>query len=385
MRTIIFDKETFLRFAKLINTPDYINLDTFYDVYKAVNEGVVDVMNKTEGFKFTPINPGTIILYIVNEFIFSLKNYSLDKKIALQNDENFLSQLASTCADKYLTNEQLNYKSTSYLNRFNPPISTLSLYLNFTLRTLNEIKPSDKYNELISDMLKKAFSMGKCILELLNDGFETEAFSTWRTLHENECILSCLIKYGENIFKAYFRHITYALAYRGQVKDKEECDKIFVEIKENMKKHDLKSKDMKKYIEYGYLFAIPNIKLNEDFKLNFRDGIEKLAGLSGYSKTYEMSSEISHSSPLLIFSNKEYYFVVTLVNLYETFFRLENIFDQFYRHFTKKELWTQYYILKNTYIRQLHFIYLELVNKVKKSTITSDSTKENNESKDINN
>ena len=42
-------------------------------------------------------------------------------------------------------------------------------------------------------------------------------------------------------------------------------------------------------------------------------------------------------------------------------------------------------MLKNTYIRQLHFIYLELVNKVKKSTITNDSTKENSESKDINN
>ena len=378
-------KEELINLTKSLSIPNSLEIDYFYDLSTAINETIKEIISNNENFRFTPVNPISLIFYILNEYQYSTKDFNEEQIAKLKKDERFFENLASTCADKYLTNEQLNYKSTSYLNRFNPPISTLSLYLNFTLRTLNEIKPSDKYNELISDMLKKAFSMGKCILELLNDGFETEAFSTWRTLHENECILTCLIKYGENIFKAYFRHITYALAYRGQVKDKEECDKIFVEIKENMKKHDLKSKDMKKYIEYGYLFAIPNIKLNEDFKLNFRDGIEKLAGLSGYSKTYEMSSEISHSSPLLIFSNKEYYFVVTLVNLYETFFRLENIFDQFYRHFTKKELWTQYYILKNTYIRQLHFIYLELVNKVKKSTITSDSTNENNELKDINN
>ena len=42
MRTIIFDKDTFLRFAKLINTPDYINLDTFYDVG---NPSVITCMN----------------------------------------------------------------------------------------------------------------------------------------------------------------------------------------------------------------------------------------------------------------------------------------------------------------------------------------------------
>ena len=57
-----------------------------------------------------------------------------------------------------------------------------------------------------------------------------------------------------------------------------------------MKEHNLKSKDMKKYIEYGYLFGVPNITLNEDFKLNFRDGVERVAGLSQYSKMYETAS-----------------------------------------------------------------------------------------------
>ncbi len=362
MQTIILNKDSFLKIISLISKDTKVDEDIFYELYKAVIESISEVMSKTEGFKFTPVNHLSVILYCLNEYNFALNNKLVN--IEKLKDGNEFSNLASICADKYLTNEQLSYKSSSYLNRFNPPISTLSLYLNFTLRTLNEIHATDQYNNLISDMLKKAFSMGKCILELVIDGFETEAFSTWRTLHENECILTCLIKNGEKMFKAYFRHITYALAYRGQIPSKEETDKIFLEIKENMKKHDLKSKDMKKYIEYGYLFSNENLKLNEDFKLNFRDGVEKVAGLSKYSKVYEMSSEISHSSPLLLYSNREYYFLITLINLYETFFRLENIFDQFYRHFTKKEVWGQYYLLKETYLKQLRIIYSNLVKRL---------------------
>lgn len=366
MQTIILNKDSFLKIISLISKDTKVDEDIFYELYKAVIESISEVMSKTEGFKFTPVNHLSVILYCLNEYNFALNNKLVN--IEKLKDGNEFSNLASICADKYLTNEQLSYKSSSYLNRFNPPISTLSLYLNFTLRTLNEIHATDQYNNLISDMLKKAFSMGKCILELVIDGFETEAFSTWRTLHENECILTCLIKNGEKMFKAYFRHITYALAYRGQIPSKEETDKIFLEIKENMKKHDLKSKDMKKYIEYGYLFSNENLKLNEDFKLNFRDGVEKVAGLSKYSKVYEMSSEISHSSPLLLYSNREYYFLITLINLYETFFRLENIFDQFYRHFTKKEVWGQYYLLKETYLKQLRIIYSNLAKRLTKKS-----------------
>ena len=54
-------------------------------------------------------------------------------------------------------------------------------------------------------------------------------------------------------------------------------------------------------------------KDDETFKLNFRDGLERLAGLSNYAKRYEISSEILHSTPLLIYSNKEYFYYMTLL------------------------------------------------------------------------
>ena len=45
--------------------------------------------------------------------------------------------------------------------------------------------------------------MCRCIVLLLNNGYETEAFSTWRTLHENECILTVLVRYGNPAIKSY--------------------------------------------------------------------------------------------------------------------------------------------------------------------------------------
>lgn len=204
--------------------------------------------------------------------------------------------------------------------------------------------------------------MSKCIIELLLNGFETEAFSTWRTLHENESILGCLVKYGKPMFDEYFKHITYALAYRHQITPVTEQDKVFEQIKTEMRTHDLKSKDMKKFIEYGYLYAVPDFT-EKGYKLNFRDGVEKVCGLGSYSKLYEMSSEIAHSSPLLLFSQREYFFNLTLINLYETFFRIESLFAQYFNIYSKPEEVARYKQLKTIYMQQIETIYKNIKNK----------------------
>ena len=148
----------------------------------------------------------------------------------------------------------------------------------------------------------------------------------------------------------------YALAYSGVIKDKVEVDKTFVQIKEEMKSHDLKSKDMKKFIEYGWLYAVPGVSQTE-LKLNFRDGLQKLAGLENYNKTYLMSSEIIHSTPLLVYSDKQYFFYTTLLNLYESFFRLEKVFVSLFVTRVNKEQLESYKNMRNVYYSQLIAIH----------------------------
>ena len=337
----------------------FLFVDQIYEIYDCVCEGIEEVMKITEFKEYTYVNPVVIILYIVNELNFYFKSCGFGNvKIAeFLNTDSFVEFISSIVCDKYLTNEQLNYKSPAFLNKFNPQISTLSLYFNFCLNILNKSYKLNKYDALVKDMLKNSFSLGQCIENLLINAFDVEAFSTWRTMHENECILYCLVLNGKDTFDSYFKHIQYSLAYRGQIKDKEKTDKVFEEIKSQMKEYNLKSKDMKKFIEYGYLFSIKNKEFNVDFKLNFRDGVEAMAGLKSYSKIYELSSEIAHSSPLLIYSNREYYFNITLLNLYETFFRLEKVFYTFYKSVSKKDEVEQYETLQKIYINQLHQIH----------------------------
>ena len=336
-----------------------------YDIYNLVCDLIEEVFNTILIKKYTPINSIIIILYIISEldYYYKTNDFSKDDIKKKLKDDDFKNDISSKIADKYLTNEQLNYKSDTFLNKFNPEISSLSLYFNFILNVLNNLKNLNKYQSLLVNMLINSFNLGKCIENLLIDGFEVEAFSTWRTMHENECIIYCLMRNGKLLFDSYFKHIEYSLAYRLQIKDKEKVDNLFIEIKEKMKKYDLKSKDTKKFIEYGYLLDIPNIKLNEDIKLNFRDGVQKCAGLENYSKVYELSSEVAHSSPLLLFSNKEYYFNITILNLYETFFRLESIYYDLYVDLSSKEEIEAYKKMREIYLKELSEIHDRILNK----------------------
>ena len=339
--------------------------DELYEIYNLICDSIDEVFKQIVIKRFSPVNPIVIILYIVSEIEYYFKSRGLDKNDidSKIKEEDFRYMIANKVADKYLTNEQLNFRSESFLNKFNPEISSLSLYLNFLLNVLDHFKDLNKYQSLLLNMLTNCFSLAKCIENLLISGFEVEAFSTWRTMHENECIIYCLLQNGKTLFDSYFRHIEYSLAYRLQIKDQEEVDKIFVEIKSKMKKYDLKSKDTKKFIEYGYLFDIPGKELNVDFKLNFRDGVQKLAGLEKYSKVYELSSEVAHSSPLLIFSSKEYYFNITMVNLYESFFRLEEIFFNFYKDLANESEINAYESMRNNYIDELKMMHSRILNK----------------------
>jgi len=306
-----------------------------------------------------PINPLQLTLYLVNEHLFFLRTHPEKNEQEIISDANYESLLLSLSLDKYFTNERLAHKNKNFANRFAPEISTINLYINFVLGMLSRYKQGDPSNTLVVDILRKGFSMAQCIVTLLTNGFETEAFSTWRTLHENECILQVMLRYGKPVIDSYLSHLRYAIAFRGGISSKEETDKVFEEIKEGMRANGLKSKDMKRFIEYGWLAAIPEVKEGkmEDFKFNFRDGVERAAGLRRYAKAYEMSSEIAHSSPLLIYSRKNYFYYVTIMNLYESFFRLEKIFSSVYLSSVSESEKERYASLRKLYFGELLSCY----------------------------
>ena len=350
------NKEQFDKVFSSLRVNPRLDKDIVFDIYEYSMSGAETLLDANIFGRVIPINPVNLILYIVNEYGFYMDSRGLDNLRIIQ-DEMHKQKIASLALDKYFTNEHLSYQNRTKLSKFSPQISTLSLYYNFILGILSSYKKRDPSSTLITDFLHKAFSMSKAITELIVDGFETEAFSTWRTLHETECILILLTKYGKKTIEAYLRHLDYSMAYRGIKFSKEETDAIFEEIKEKMRSLNLKSKDMKKFIEYGWLTSIEGATSKEGFKYNFRDGVERVADLSSFSNTYEMASEIAHSSPLLIYSRNDYFLHVTLYNLLASFFRIEGIFSRIYVASISEEEKKRFLLMRNTYYPMIEYFY----------------------------
>ena len=350
-------REQFENILKGIGCSPRVDKDILFELFENAIIGANSLSESNVLGRYIPVNPVILSLYLHNEYLFYLDvNGTTNEKIA--DDEIQLGRIVSLALDKYITNEHLNFSNENKVSRFIPQISSLNTYINFLLGVLKKYKEVNPANNIIPDIMNKGIKMEKAILELIVDGFETEAFSTWRTLHETECILSLLMANGKQTIESYLTHMKYAMAFRGVIPNKEEVDQIFVEIKSKMSELNLKSKDMKKFIEYGWLTSIPGFLNMENYKFNFRDGVEKLAGLESYSKTYELASEIAHSSPLLIYSKSQYFYHLTMINLMESFFRFEEMFLHFYKRAANtKEEFDRYLEMRKVYIKQIQIIY----------------------------
>lgn len=306
------------------NYPDYIKEDYIFSLFESC---VYELSPRIEEqFEESIPNPHVLLSYIVEEYAYLIKPLSEENRLKLLNDAELKKRLIKSISEKVFFNEYAAYKAKSLISKYNPLISSLRFYINFVLERIVNINVEDESDVLLIDMLRKAFLSCLGVTSLLVEGFETEAFSTWRTIHETECIIK-IIDENREVINAYKHHIDYNRAFRDEYDDKDYQQSLIDEIKIQLKNHNLKSKDLKKYIEYGWLYSIKNV--NEKYpllKLNFRNGIEYVANLTNYSSLYEMSSEIAHASPILIYSNKPFFLKITLICLYESFLRIESIF-----------------------------------------------------------
>jgi hypothetical protein len=352
----IITKEEFVKVLNAVNAPKYTNQDYIYEIYEISSEAIQELIDQNVLGSVQPINPVSLICYILGEYSYSVSKKDDETRIKFEQNEEIKFQMAGVVADKYLSDSHFNFKEKRISSKFMPPMSSLDLYLNFMLNMLNTYPKNEPSSTIIVDLLIKSVSIARCVIELLESGYETEAMSAWRTLHECECTLLILRKYGEPLIQEYIKHMNYGIAFKIGKNNREETEAIFEKIKNEMHQYGLKSKDTKKYIEYGWLYHTNEIPL-EELKLNFRDGLETIAGLHNYAEIYEKSSEIVHSTPVLIYSNKLYYYFLALINTYESFFRIEKIFtDMFYKRVSPTQQ-KQYQEMQKVYYSQLMTIH----------------------------
>ena len=91
-------------------------------------------------------------------------------------------------------------------------------------------------------------------------------------------------------------------------------------------------------------------------------GLQKVADLTQYKKYYEIASDVTHSTPLLVYANKTKLTTTTLKITYELFFVLETLFvnwcstDLNLSPNTSKPLY-DYLMFKKTYKPKVEIIY----------------------------
>lgn len=359
---------------------------------KADRDGTMKVLSRTiDILKRTGHLPKDSSLY---SLVFDLINYSygewwiavrdIQDRENIENDDMLIASLSRKVAMKFLILVRGVRKGELKISTLSPysPVNTALKALVTELINLNyPFVKNDPQKTLINDLFGRIYSKANGTLKMLSQGLASDAYVSWRTLHEAECILAILVKDGKPMQEEYVKHIIYDNAFRGSIKSKERTDEIFDQMKAEYKSHGLKSKDMKKFIEYGWLYQTPEYKVLEekgnlfekyavpirgedgkeglfkiirgpasdspdyqafekyrnelmgwnhnmlhDFKLNFRDGIELLAGLSKYSEWYETASEVTHSSPVFFYSNDQFFFDLSTVALYQLVLRVTDIF-----------------------------------------------------------
>ncbi|MGM9808624.1 MAG: DUF5677 domain-containing protein [Bacilli bacterium] len=319
------------------------NLEFIFKVYRNSIHNILIILDNRKQNEEMFLNPLAIFKYVTSEYDYMISKMSDEEKNNILNNQPLFIALCNTVVDKYLTLEHFYFRMERVNNKYYPPLSSIDLYTNYILHKLKGLKRQSLPETLMNDMFYKFFSMVHCVVDLLSNGYETEALSTWRTIHETECNIIILHNHPETV-QSYLRHITYNLAFRNTIENKEEQDKIFLELKQKMRDHGLKSKDMKRFIEVGWIYAINDIENDPNVKLNFRNGIEYVAGLEKENMWYEMSSEIAHSSPLLIYSNNILFFDLTLVALFKSFLNIEQIFHTLYLPLIKDNKELQNYL-----------------------------------------
>ena len=202
-----------------VNVP--IDVDYVYDVYDMANELITMLDKENSQIEVKEINQFELLFYCVGEYYYSIAHLSPEEIEKFNNNESYPSSMASVAADKYLSLSIFNHVEKKLGNRFMPPASSLNIYLNFMLNIVKGYKKNDPQSSLISDLLMKSLTISRSILEQLLNGYETEAYSSWRTLHECECTLILLDKYGDRLINKYLRHMNFGFAFNDTIPDKE--------------------------------------------------------------------------------------------------------------------------------------------------------------------
>ncbi len=261
-----------------------------------------------------------IVSYIYYYHLFHTSHLPEELIQKLEADEKYREMLVRDVAVYIVINEHLNVEKISNTSEYSPEIAAYNMACSYSLYILGSFKGPDRRMNGINNLFKKAMVTIKSVIHLLAAGNSCDAVILWRHLHELECVLIVLCTKGEDLFFRYIKHMEYF-----DMEGNPRAEELQQRLSEECKAFGVKERNA--FINYGWLEYVEGFRegFGKEYRLNFKDGLQKIAGLSERHAAYASASKILHPSAWVVTIRDDKFYKFTVFELFRS---LVNIVTQ---------------------------------------------------------
>lgn len=217
-------------------------------------------------------------------------------RIAMTRDPAYRERMAADVTESIFILENIKTSAKRIINEYNPVYCRFNILLDYLLAvglkgnaacTVRTEKPLYK-------LFETAFLKLKGIMMLVSKGLEKEAIVVWRSLHELECVIAVLCKYGNDVIEEFETFDRFSDPEKMDEKTRADYDEKTTKFGINLKN----ANEVDHFENYGWMGAVPDMQLTK-WNLNFRF-LEDLAGLSEKYKEYQIACDASHMNAKIL-------------------------------------------------------------------------------------
>ena len=124
-------------------------------------------------------------------------------------------------------------------------------------------------------------------------------------------------KGDDELFFHYVKHMEYL-----NMEGNPNADKLQERLAEECKTFGVKERNA--FVNYGWLLHVPGFRegMGKEYRLNFKDGLQKAAGLTARHAAYASASKILHPSAWVVAIRDDKFYKFTVFELYKSLVNL---------------------------------------------------------------
>lgn len=265
-----------------------------------------------------------IVSYLYYYHLFHTSHLPAGVVETVEKDERYRERLVRDVAVYIVINEHLNVEKISNTSVYSPEIAVYNMTCSYSLFVLGSFRGTDRRMNGINNLFKKAMVTIKSVINLLAAGNSCDAVILWRHLHELECVLIVLNTRSDDLFFQYIKHMEYF-----DMENSPRAEELAARLSEECKAFGVKERNA--FINYGWMAHIEEFRegIGKEYRLNFKDGLQKFAGQSARHAAYASASKILHPSAWVVTIRDDKFYKFTLFELYRSLLNIVGQIKQY--------------------------------------------------------